>query len=351
MNLVKPRSLRSRGSAQRDAAEEKAPAGSSSKNLGRPLGNGMTDSGRMEQVVPEETEEHTGAVENKEAEVGPSSQETMDTSVELATDGNAALSSPEMVETVEEDRLIEPSSAPSNTYGLSGDTVVDDEDEHYISISPEARQDEHETSDLPSEQPQPATSTTSEPVLPTTTNSTNNDQANRFPPPGTLVVVQGVVHTTDVPRPAVENPVIPNSASDSASHTRSRNDIRRASSLPRPSTPASAASSERSGPRNRLSQLLRARPASLVNPTQHRLSVSSSNNSLQPRHSESSFTRSSDHTRESLSASPSSSNETDEAVSSPSSSTPTPQAQTEAQVLPQTQISSSSIDVLGTLLR
>ncbi|KAL0578558.1 hypothetical protein V5O48_003408 [Marasmius crinis-equi] len=41
------------------------------------------------------------------------------------------------------------------------------------------------------------------------TPNTPSPQNRQFPPPGTLVVVQGVVHTTDVPRPASDSPSSP----------------------------------------------------------------------------------------------------------------------------------------------
>ncbi|GLB45538.1 putative RING-like zinc finger [Lyophyllum shimeji] len=65
--------------------------------------------------------------------------------------------------------------------------------------------------------------------------------AHQFPPPGTLVVVQGVVHTTDVPRPS-------------------------APSAPQPETSESAPRSSSTPPttRNRLSTLLQSRPGSVV---------------------------------------------------------------------------------------
>lgn len=78
----------------------------------------------------------------------------------------------------------------------------------------------------------------------------------QFPPPGTLVVVQGVVHTTDVPRPPVAEPLqdIPEPISLPSRGT---------SVPPRSSTPASL-NTERPGARNRLSALLRSRPSSMV---------------------------------------------------------------------------------------
>ncbi|KAF9468743.1 hypothetical protein BDZ94DRAFT_1294288 [Collybia nuda] len=68
----------------------------------------------------------------------------------------------------------------------------------------------------------------------------------QFPPPGTLVVVQGVVHTTDVPR----NP-------PSTTISDSPEPVLRSSSTP-PNAPGST--------RNRLSALLRSRPTSMVLP-------------------------------------------------------------------------------------
>ncbi|KAF8636219.1 hypothetical protein AX17_003705 [Amanita inopinata Kibby_2008] len=77
-----------------------------------------------------------------------------------------------------------------------------------------------------------------------------------FPPPGTLVVVQGVVHTTDVPRPSIgQNTPSPGFNADNVSTDQSRMRF-----TPHASRPVSQ---ERNiSARNRLSSLLRPRSAS-----------------------------------------------------------------------------------------
>lgn len=105
--------------------------------------------------------------------------------------------------------------------------------------------------------------------------------SRQFPPPGTLVVVQGVVHTTDVARPPVsENftsrpsmagpTTSPISRAMSTARSTTTSSIgmgpiihNRASSSPRPSSSASADRS--TSARNRLSALIpRSRPPSLL---------------------------------------------------------------------------------------
>ncbi|KAF8843245.1 hypothetical protein BDN67DRAFT_1001060 [Paxillus ammoniavirescens] len=90
-----------------------------------------------------------------------------------------------------------------------------------------------------------------------------NINPRHFPPPGTLVVVQGVVHTSDVPRPsegsssttAPSNTAVPTSTSPNAnSNTNGNRDGR-------PTRPSSVP--PRSGTRNRLSGIL-PRPSSML---------------------------------------------------------------------------------------
>ncbi|KAK0475748.1 hypothetical protein IW261DRAFT_1492680 [Armillaria novae-zelandiae] len=139
----------------------------------------------------------------------------------------------------------------------------------------------------------------------------------QFPPPGTLVVVQGVVHTTDVPRPDATPSTVPPDLPEAPMM------IRQGASLSRSPTPVNA---ERPV-RNRLSALLRSRPPSMVSTASH---------SAPPRDGETH-----PHSVE---------------VSTP---TPEPTATDDALPLPEAEpleqrpsgaISSSSIDVLGTLL-
>lgn len=159
--------------------------------------------------------------------------------------------------------------------------------------------------------------------------------ANRqFPPSGTIVVVQGVVHTTDIQRPPPFTDRLLTGASNPVR--------RRASSTPRPSS----SGNEPTSARNRLSALLRARPSSAV--------YGRSSSSASSRHSIVPITTTS-------SASPAesslSSESSDSSATGASSITTLPVA-SESTTPPsnpphdsRTAISSSSIDVLGTLLR
>lgn len=81
----------------------------------------------------------------------------------------------------------------------------------------------------------------------------------QFPPPGTLVVVQGVVHTTDVPRPDATPSGVPPDLPEAPMM------IRQGASLSRSPTPVNP---ERPA-RNRLSALLRSRPPSMVSTASH----------------------------------------------------------------------------------
>lgn len=147
-----------------------------------------------------------------------------------------------------------------------------------------------------------------------------------FPPPGTLVVVQGVVHTTDVP------PRLPsNDAQDAA---------RRSSSTP----------PNPSGRRNRLSALLHSRPSSMIAP---RPPSAVDTSSLAPPAS-----TASDPATSSSHNLPGSSNDSQSNSTSPLENTDAPvqegsnppaEAAPPAAEEPGT-ISSSSIDILGTLL-
>ncbi|TFK69550.1 hypothetical protein BDN72DRAFT_897220 [Pluteus cervinus] len=140
-----------------------------------------------------------------------------------------------------------------------------------------------------------------------------------FPSPGTLVVVQGVVHTTDVPRP--NPPASTLSPQPPAPRPRS-------SSLPRTST----LGSERSNARNRLSALLRPRPSSVMSPR-----MSSLEDSTAP-------------TPVSLLSQTEPSSEATDSPSLPAESPlNTPLSSDTSNTRPGA-ISSSSIEVLGTLL-
>ncbi|RDB16059.1 hypothetical protein Hypma_003479 [Hypsizygus marmoreus] len=149
---------------------------------------------------------------------------------------------------------------------------------------------------------------------------------HQFPPPGTLVVVQGVVHTTDVPRPPAPTTSPPGPAAPP---------LRSSSTPPHPSGGST---------RNRLSALLQSRPASIIGSRPpSTIGTISSNN----------------HTSTTLDASPTPDNPSPDA-SNPTNPASPPEPANPSTPNPSTQapptnsrpgtISSSSIDVLGTLL-
>ena len=95
-----------------------------------------------------------------------------------------------------------------------------------------------------------------EPIVPSQPSSPPPTTARQFPPPGTLVVVQGIVHTTDVSR---------NNTQGTDSNSTSTSTLR-----PAPTTSDTTAESGTSRARNRLSALLRprsvsSRPPSTIN--------------------------------------------------------------------------------------
>ena len=150
----------------------------------------------------------------------------------------------------------------------------------------------------------------------------------RFPPPGTLVVVQGVVHTTDVSRPSA--PASATTTPSAIPSTLSGNPRRASSYTPRSSTPVR---SEAGYPRSRRSSAIpppsssRTRPFSMVEP-----SVLASSSASTPE-SEPTLIGEDDATL----ASNGPETDTRTPASSGPGSTPI--------------LSSNSIDVLGTLLR
>ena len=175
--------------------------------------------------------------------------------------------------------------------------------------------------------PPPALGPTSE-LLPAAEGDSSASQTpgRAFPPPGTLVVVQGVVHTTDVPHPLLSN--------DMQEATR-----RSSSTPPNPS-----------GRRNRLSALLRSRPSSMVGPRAHSATDSSSLAPPLPMPVDPATSSSTDlpaASTESRSNSTSQLENTGVSVQD-GFNQPTDAPTTTEQ--PGT-ISSSSIDILGTLLR
>ncbi|KAF8874636.1 hypothetical protein CPB84DRAFT_1853542 [Gymnopilus junonius] len=110
----------------------------------------------------------------------------------------------------------------------------------------------------PSEEPSPVyewesveNASQSEPQAPTSPQQLNGPPARPFPPPGTLVVVQGIVHTTDVSRGGSSTSASPPSQ-ENINH-----------SDPLPSSGVELGSEQgRSRTRNRLSALLRPRSTS-----------------------------------------------------------------------------------------
>ena len=145
-----------------------------------------------------------------------------------------------------------------------------------------------------------------------------------FPPPGTLVVVQGVVHTTDVPRPNALSTI----ATEAASAPRS-------SSVP--------PNSSNDNTRNRLSTLLRSRPASATAPDPP---SSSDTTSLSGISTSQDFTSSPNNPP----AEPSQAHPVPRTEPHSLANVHPPPIPTSSDSQPGT-ISSSSIDVLGTLLR
>jgi hypothetical protein len=118
----------------------------------------------------------------------------------------------------------------------------------YVSDSGEPEL-EHQPAVYQQESPEPIFSSQSPSPLPPST-------ARQFPPPGTLVVVQGIVHTTDVSR---------NNTQGTDSNFTSTSTLR-----PAPTSSDSTTESGTSRARNRLSALLRprstsSRPSSTIN--------------------------------------------------------------------------------------
>jgi hypothetical protein len=112
------------------------------------------------------------------------------------------------------------------------------------------------TSDRPAEPPAPSIDTA----------NTTQPLPQTFPPPGTLVVVQGVVNTTDTPHPTTalipppaSTPSVPTSTTSAADSPLASPPIRRRASsvsTPHPSSRMLSAD-ERNSTRNRLSSLIR----------------------------------------------------------------------------------------------
>ncbi|KAI0768971.1 hypothetical protein BD413DRAFT_558742 [Trametes elegans] len=202
-----------------------------------------------------------------------------------------------------------------------------------------------------SPEPQPSLLFSSGPEPPMDVDGVPSDPspqaARHFPPPGTLVVVQGVVNTSDNPsstqpsasassgvRPAyptsLANPTPPQAAP-----------LRRSSSVPRSTGPPEERQSTSATPRNRLSSFI-PRPSSML---RRRSSTSEPSAAVPFRHSSRS---SSDVSSEAFESTVSDSSED---VSDPASETASPEQPSgdegEGHARP---LSPGSIDVLGTLL-
>ncbi|PPQ89111.1 hypothetical protein CVT25_006483 [Psilocybe cyanescens] len=165
--------------------------------------------------------------------------------------------------------------------------------------------------------------------LPSSEPQETSPEPRQFPPPGTLVVVQGIVHTTDVSRSSSQTSVA-NPQPDNSN-----------SSAFRPPSTADLASESRA--RNRLSTLLRrsaSRPPSSGGPI-----TLLEADSLSPPPSTSQVL--SEDVIQTRSATPALSEPIDPPREEPSRPTSPPASTTENNV---PAISSSSIDVLGTLL-
>jgi hypothetical protein len=173
-----------------------------------------------------------------------------------------------------------------------------------------------------------------EPIVPSQPSSPL--PSTRFPPPGTLVVVQGIVHTTDVSR---------NNTQGTDSNSTSTSTLR-----PVPATSDTTAESGTSRARNRLSALLRPRsassPPSTINDSVPSVTVTPPADSDLPI--------SSSVEPEVLETSTQATPFTNEQVDAPEDQPPSLE---DSSLFPTNNhnhtpsISSSSIDVLGTLLR
>ena len=182
--------------------------------------------------------------------------------------------------------------------------------------------------------PQTAVEISTEPAVPGSTldsslpsegSATPQTLGRSFPPPGTLVVVQGVVHTTDVPPRLPSNDV---------------QDVARRSS----STPPNP-----SGRRSRLSALLHSRPASMIAPRPPSAIDASSSAPPTPVVGDTTMSSNSNLPYAS-SNSPNSTSQIDP-VDTPVQEGSSPPAEAAPSAEEPGTISSSSIDILGTLLR
>lgn len=276
---------------------------------------------------------HTEQIQPSSSESAPSHPDGTD---EGASDG--------VIQSTDDQVGQEPSLL-AQRLGVSRQSSQDRDDPgDEIIIGPQMFEHNHDAPDetTPSApSPIPATTTDTQ-EMPEGTTATLTQQQHalqrQFPPPGTLVVVQGVVHTTDLPRPP------PSDAPASTPHSLlavSGSEHRRSASTPRPSRP-STAGSERSSARHRLSALIRPRPASML--------VSTPDSSL-PNVSTELQSPSASHETPSTSTETSSDGGNDSTPPTVDSEAQSPAAPAPADIPRSGTISPSSIEVLGTLLR
>lgn len=261
----------------------------------------------------------------------------------------------------------EPSTSMNIGTGLSGSGLAPNEDEVVISpttfadkapapeiASPETNNHDHHpiasmAETTPSLPPldQPSVSNAPPPSLPT---QNQNENQQQFPPPGTLVIVQALVHTADIPqrrfglfnrdRDATSFPS-PSRPDSSSSPTSSTSTTRQATPASRPLTPIRRESASAMRSQNRLSSFIprpsggmTSRPPSFVsNPTSAGSAPVSPSIEESSANSDTTANTSGDQTPD-LDRIESTTSDT--SVSEPAPNQP---------------LSASSIDVLGTLLR
>ena len=254
LKLVKPKNIRNRlsgipsksregNSTWRDSRRLSKSPESSSKQVESPPSTSLDG-------IADESIKNPSSFHDK----GKQSEDKDLEEEEEQSNSNDATVTPGLVVEPKNDSLVIPvetsSSVSASIAHATDDTVYDiqpsSEPEYHASdpaSSPVSQSIEPETtSTLSLQLPSPATS-----------QPPNTPGARQFPPPGTLVVVQGIVHTTDVPRP---NSVPVNSSlSENTSTSTTRN--------PRTNpSPESASDQNTSRARNRLSSLLRPRSVS-----------------------------------------------------------------------------------------
>ncbi|KAK0451408.1 uncharacterized protein EV420DRAFT_1560824 [Desarmillaria tabescens] len=228
-----------------------------------------------------------------------------------------AVTSPALDSAAAAGSSIAPDQDREDRHSTTSPLVFNNTPEDEVVISPDHFTSSQDVPDVPQDVSPPPTIG---PADQSSSGQPSPSPPRQFPPPGTLVVVQGVVHTTDVPRTDAAPSSVPPDLPEAPMM------IRQGASLSRSSTPVNP---ERPA-RNRLSALLRSRPPSMVSTASHNVA---------PRDTETN-----PHPVEVPTPTPEPA-ATDDA--------PAPAPPPEADPLeqrPSGAISSSSIDVLGTLL-